>query len=94
MYPVIWLPEAREDLGRVYKFIQPHSEKAAGKALYVILEAVDRLSEFPETGRPYEPDISFRECVVSFGARGYIIRYRFVDQKVVIARIWHGLEDR
>ena len=38
--------------------------------------------------------MNFRELSVRFGARGYVIRYRYVDDVVVIVRAWHALEDR
>lgn len=94
MAHVQWLPEARDDLARLYHFISPHSPAAADKAVDLILKAAERLSEFPETGRLWDPDPRFREWPVQFGAKGYVIRYRLYDDQLIIVRVWHGLEDR
>lgn len=36
----------------------------------------------------------FRELFVTFGARGYVIRYRIDKDHIVIVRVWHSLEQR
>ncbi|MBL4596850.1 MAG: type II toxin-antitoxin system RelE/ParE family toxin [Robiginitomaculum sp.] len=89
-----WLPEAKDDLLRLYEFILPHSSQAANRAITIILEHVDILAEFPETGRPWEPDPIYRELYVRFGAKGYAVRYRLSEDHVIIVRVWHSLEDR
>ena len=38
--------------------------------------------------------MDFRELSVKYGARGYVIRYRPIDDEVFIVRVWHTLEDR
>lgn len=94
MATVKWLPEALDDLKRLHAFIEPHSPTAAKRAVDTLIEAADSLAEFPEKGRPWDLEIHFRELSVRFGARGYVIRYRYVDDVVVIVRAWHALEDR
>jgi len=91
---IVWLPEAQGDLRRLHEFIAQHSPDAAARAVQAIVESVDVLSAFPESGRPWEPDMAYRELVVPFGARGYVVRYRVVGARVVIVRVWHGLEAR
>ncbi len=93
--PVVkWLPEALDDLKRLHAFIEPHSRKAAKNAVETLIEAVDGLIRFPEKGRPWDLEMNFRELPVRFGARGYVVRYRHVDNEVIIVRVWHTLEDR
>jgi toxin ParE1/3/4 len=94
MVPLKWLPDAQDDLRRLHAFIEPHSPDAAKRAIDTLIEATDILSEFPERGRPWGLDMNFRELPVQFGARGYVIRYRYVDDEVIIVRVWHALEDR
>ncbi len=89
-----WLPEAQDDLRRLYEFILPHSPQAATRAVDVIIEGVDGLSDFPETGHLWEPDTDYRELPIRFGAKGYVVRYRLFEEQVIIARVWHSLEDR
>ena len=94
MTVVRWLPEALDDLKRLYEFIEPHSPTAAKRAIDILIEAADTLAEFPEKGRPWDLEMDFRELPVRFGTRGYVVRYRYVDDEVIIVRVWHALEDR
>lgn len=94
MAEIKWLPGARDDLQRLHTFIAGHNSKAAHQAIIAILEAVSQLGQFPELGRPWEADPGFREYPVSFGARGYVVRYRLFKNQVIIVRVWHALEAR
>ena len=94
MAVVRWLPGALDDLKRLYAFIEPHSSKAAKRAIDTLIEATDTLAEFPGKGRPWDLEKDFCELSVRFGARGYVVRYRYVDGEVIIVRVWHALEDR
>ena len=89
-----WLPAAQDDLARLHAFIEPHSSKAAVRAIRTIVNAAKSLEEFPEKGKPWVAELDFRELVVNFGARGYIIRYRLFADEIIIVRVWHSLEDR
>ena len=89
-----WLPEARDDLARLHGFIAAHSPDAAARAIETLIAAAGSLLDFPEKGRPWEPDVAFRELPVRFGARGYVVRYRLFEEKIFIVRVWHALEDR
>lgn len=91
---VRWLPEVLDDLKRLHAFIEPHSLDAARRAMVTLIEAADTLAEFPEKGRPWDLEMDFRELPVRFGARGYVIRYRYADGEVIIVRAWHALEER
>jgi len=91
---VKWLPTAIDDLKRLHAFIEPHSPQAAARAVDTLVEAAGSLAEFPEKGEPWEPEPAFRELTVPFGARGYVIRYRTQANRVIIVRVWRGLENR
>lgn len=91
---VRWLPDALNDLRRLYEFIEPHSPQAAARAVDTLVEAAESLEEFPEKGRPWDIESGFRELSARFGARGYVIRYRFFEGEVIVVRVWHALEDR
>ena len=94
MARVRWLPDALDDLRRLYEFIEPHSPRAAARAVDTLVEAAESLGEFPEKGRPWGIESGFRELSVRFGARGYVIRYGFFEGEVIVVRVWHALEDR
>jgi len=89
-----WLPEALDDLKRLYAFIEPHSPSAAARAINTLIASAESLQEFPEKGKPWDLETNFRELPVRFGARGYVIRYRLFEDQVIIVRVWHSLEDR
>lgn len=89
-----WLPEAEDDLHRLYDFIEPHSPKAAKRAVIALIAAAETLPDFPEKGAPWSPDIRFRELFVPFGARGYVLRYRLFGDSIIIVRAWHTREER
>ena len=94
MFQLEWLPAAKADLERLHAFIRSKSPEAAKKAVLTIIEGVDRLVDFPEMGSPWEADMNYRELTIPFGARAYVARYRLFEGRVIIVRIWHGLEDR
>ena len=94
MAVLLWLPQAQDDLQRLFDFIKPHSPTAATRAVERLVLAAEKLAEFPKSGRPWLADPDFCELSVSFGARGYVIRYRELNDQVVIVRVWHMLEDR
>ena len=89
-----WLPEAKIDLQRLHDFIQPHNPDAAQRAILTLIEATDHLGKFPEAGRPRGSNMGYREWLVRFGAKGYVIRYRIFEDQIIIIRIWHGVEGR
>ncbi len=94
MIEIQWLPEAFEDLKRLYNFCKSIDSKAAKKIINLIITEAENLVKFPEKGRPWEDDFHFRELIVKFGRRGYVIRYRFEKNIIYIIRVWHMLEDR
>lgn len=91
---LIWEPGAIEDLSRLREFIQPHNPKAASNAAQRIIEAGNLLLDHPHLGHPMDDMPEFNELFIPFGQRGYVMRYRVEDQKIIILRVWHGREDR
>ena len=91
---LIWEPGALEDLVRLREFIMPHHQKAAMNAARCIIEAANRLLDFPYLGHPMEDIPEFNELMIPFGSNGYVLRYRLDGEKIVILRVWHTREDR
>ena len=50
------------------------------------------LAEHPLRGRSVGP--TTREINLPFGQSAYVIRYRVTANRVIITRLWHGLELR
>ena len=84
------LDAVKDDFSRLSAFL---GESAAGDRFVDVLEdAVSSLAEMPHRGRPLVGDV--RELIIPFGRNGYIIRYRVSGQTVLVARVFHSLEDR
>jgi plasmid stabilization system protein ParE len=90
---VIWLPEATRDVDRLRGFVELKNSHAARRAGRTILKAVDRIKENPGLGRPVEELPEFREIIVPFSSSTYIIRYRCIEDAIVVVRVWHSREE-
>ncbi len=88
-----WTPEAVRDLVRLREFLGEKNAVAAERAAVRIRQAAAALREQPELGRIVEGE-AFRDLVAPFGGGAYVLRYRIDADAVVIARVWHGREDR
>lgn len=83
---------ADADLARLEAFIAKESRRQAARAIARVLRGLQNLQDFPELGK----DIGegFRQLVLRYGKSGYVIRYRVLDEAILITRIWHGKERR
>lgn len=92
--PLVWLPEAREDIGRLFELLVDVNPVAAAAAIRLIQQGAERLIEHPELGRPMDDTTRRRELVLPFGATAYVLRYRLEGEHIIIIRVWHGREER
>jgi plasmid stabilization system protein ParE len=90
---LIWTPEALLDVQRVHRFLAPKSVDAARQSIGAIRRGLKVLEQQPSLGRPVE-DLAdeFREWVIDFGDSGYVVRYRFDSEAVIIVAIRHQKE--
>jgi plasmid stabilization system protein ParE len=94
MAKVTWLPDALQDVARLYEFLVEKSPEAAGKAAGRIAYVARQLEQYPEMGQPMEDGVR-RQVFLHFGAGAYVIRYRRDREgNVVIVRVWHSREQR
>ena len=91
---LIWTQRAGEDVARLREFIQAYHSAAAKRAALRIQEAASLLLEQPAIGRPVLELPEYRDLFISFGSRGYVLRYRLEGDTVVIVRVWHFREAR
>jgi toxin ParE1/3/4 len=91
MAQVIWAPSALDDIAALAEFIARDSPDVASLFICRLMEATDRLQEFPLSGRIIpeidEPDA--REII--YGA--YRIMYRVQEGEVWITGVVHGARD-
>ena len=90
---LIWLPEAKADIQRLFDFLVDVNPAAAGKAVRAIRDGANRLHGHPHLGRPMDDGLR-RELFLPFAGGAYILRYRLEGDTVVIVRVWHGREQR
>lgn len=94
--PKIVLSEAAfYDIDSMFSYISQSNKTTANKLRLLIYKAIQRLKDFPELG----PVISEEEAPGA--ARGYrwvvinpyIIFYRVLEDRIVIARVLHGRQN-
>jgi len=93
---LVFLPEAVEDIDRLYAFLLPDSPLAAQKAMLAIDEGLAMLQENPFMGPKMEDRPDYRQLYVPFGKSAYVLRYRIHQEQdtLAVVRVWHGREDR
>ena len=89
-FKLIWSPSARLDLKDIAAFIAEDSPSAAERFGRSLLQAVERLADFPESGRivPEFGDPNIREVIRKPCRIVYRIRRR--KHTIEIARVWHA----
>ena len=87
MAQVRWTPQAVDDLDAIAEFISQDSLHYATLFVLDVLQAVDRLTEFPKLGRvvPEIGDPVVREILLG----NYRIIYRFRENVAEILTIFH-----
>ncbi len=88
MGKVIWSPTALEDVDSIAEFIARDSVDRASLFVLRLIEATDRLQEYPLSGRiiPEFDDTNRREVI--YGS--YRIMYQIEKDDVWITGILHG----
>jgi plasmid stabilization system protein ParE len=92
---IVWLPEALDDIERLYDFVAEKNAQAARSVVTCIKAATQQLGQFPEIGRSTDDDTGRREIFAAFGAGAYVLRYRINSHgDVIVIRVWHSRELR
>jgi len=91
MAKVIWAPSALKDIAGVADYIADDSPEMAALFVRRLVEAAERLQDFPRSGRVI-PEIGHSDCrEVIYGA--YRIMYRLEADEVWITGVVHGARD-
>jgi plasmid stabilization system protein ParE len=91
-YTVIVSPRAALDVDRLELWLLDKNPSAALRVGAVLEAAMASLVELPERGRPRGS--LTRELNAAFGRSIYVIRYRVIEEQVIITRVFHGRERR
>lgn len=95
MVKIKWLPEALNDVQRLYEFLYDKDINAAKRAASSILEGSSLFKTSSHIGRPMPDETGRRELFIAFGAGAYVLRYMLENEHtVVIIRVWHSKEIR
>ncbi len=88
MAEIRWTPQAADDLEAITEFISTDSPHYARLFAIDVLTAVERLADFPQSGRvvPEVNDPTIREIILG----NYRIVYRCQDSLVEILTVYHG----
>ena len=88
MTSVIWSPQSVRDLEAIHAYISDESVRYADLVVGRLVAAVERLQEFPESGRsvPERADAAIRELIVG----PYRVVYRLRPGLVEIATVFRG----
>ena len=94
MHDIVWRPRAVADLDGIltYLVLEHRAPQAAESCGSAILDAVERVAELPESGRPFVDDDlnrSYRRVL----AKNYWIYYSFNEATATIWRIFHTSQD-
>jgi plasmid stabilization system protein ParE len=90
---LIWSPLALRDIQRIYRFLAGKNPGAAKRAVQAVREAVRVLGHQPQIGRLIDDMAEvYREWQIDFGDSGYVVRYRFAPDAVIVLAVRHQKE--
>ena len=84
---ILWSPRALQHLTHLRSFIARDNPAAANRVAAALLDAVERLAELPNVGRPGRV-AGTRELVVP--GTPYVISYRMLGDRLEIIAVFHG----
>jgi plasmid stabilization system protein ParE len=85
---VIWTPLALDDVQNLYRFHAQKDISAARRAVQAIRTGVGMLAKQLRVGRPIEDmDAEFREWLIDFGQRGYVVLYQLHGETASILAV-------
>ena len=87
--------EARQDLNAIQDYISDEQESplTAIKVIEKILDRIENLLTFPDTGTLLYPKVNFPTNYRYARAAGYLIFYRHENNNIFVDRIIHGKRD-
>jgi toxin ParE1/3/4 len=84
---IVWSPRAIEHLAHLRAYIACDNPKAANRIANALLEAVERLADLPNLGRPGRV-AGTRELAVP--RTPYIIPYRLRGDRLEVVAVFHA----
>jgi len=85
---IVWTDDAVANLEAIFTYVSAFNPSAAGALADRLIAVADSLVAFPHRGR--DVGEGRREMTTVWP---YILRYRVVDETVIILRVRHGARD-
>ena len=91
MVKIIWSENALEDIEQISEFIRRDSSDRAALFISRLIDATEKLSEYPNSGRII-PEVKIKEyCEIIYGA--YRIMYKLEQHNILILADIHSARD-
>jgi toxin ParE1/3/4 len=89
--PVRFHPLAEDDLVEAWSWYEAQQNGLGDRLITAVQAALDRVAEWPDSGTPTteDPDIEIVERRVTTSGFPYAIRYRTIDEVVVVIAVYH-----
>jgi len=84
---LVWSPRAVAHLAALRAHVTRDSPRVAQRIAQILLAAAERLTEFPNLGRPGRIQ-GTRECVVP--GTPYVMPYRVRGERLEVIAVFHG----
>jgi addiction module RelE/StbE family toxin len=84
---IVWSPRAIEHLAQLRSYVARDNPQAANRIAGTLLDAVERLAELPNLGRPGRV-AGTRELVVP--GTPYVIPYRLRGDRLEVIAVFHA----
>jgi plasmid stabilization system protein ParE len=92
IYSITVSRQAGKDAERLDQRLMEYDPAVAARFGDLLERTILSLAEYPLRGRPVGP--TTREVNIPFGQGSYVVRYRVTANRVIVTRMWHGLELR
>jgi len=93
MLRVHWTPKAYEDLDEIQRFIEEDNPEAAVQTVLHIIERVEQLRAFPESGPLLREKRWPHDAMRSLVVGSHLVFYRADDSFVSVIRVLHAARD-
>lgn len=88
MVKIIWTESAVEDLRLIHEYISKDSKRYADRFVEILIERVDQLESFPNSGRVV-PEFNL-ESIRELIEGNYRVVYKKTANQVAIIRVHHS----
>ena len=93
MHKLQWTPKSYEDLDEIKRYIELDDPEAAVQMLLTIIDRVEQLQQFPESGPLMRERRFYNDRMRTLTVEPYIVFYRIDGDFVSVIRVLHAARD-